>query len=92
MKYKSQKELYQDVYRAMDACNSSGLIHSFPDIVAAIGEFEGIRGACVNGHPIVVLMVDKLAQLAGFYLSDATNNKHLESCYKEVREVAEREV
>ena len=60
-----RRELYAYVWAAMDACNSSGLIHSFPSIVDRIREFEGITGSDVNTHPIVILMADKLLQLAG---------------------------
>lgn len=77
MKYKTKQDLYKDVWNAMDACNASGLIHSFPAMVDAIGEFEGTRGDCVNNHPIVIAMADKLLQLAGTAaLGDATWNAY----------------
>lgn len=86
MKYQTKESLYVDVWRAMDACNASGLIHSFPDMVQAIGEFEGLRGAMVNNHPIVILMADKLLQLSGIY--SQSNDQALIDAYSVVGKIA----
>ncbi len=89
MKYTTRHQLYSDVWRAMDACNTSGLMHSLPDMIQAIGEFDKVRGSMINDHPIVILMSDKFLQLAGIY--SQTNDQKLIDAYSIVGKVA-REV
>jgi len=60
-------EIYKQVWFAMDACNSSGVIHSLDKWVAAIwleARELGKGTAYVNSHPILVIVADKLLQLA----------------------------
>lgn len=59
--------IYKEVWDAQDACNSSGLIHFMAEkVVPAIWdeihskEYQGP----FNEHPLLVVMVDKLTQLA----------------------------
>jgi len=61
------KETYKQVWFAMDACNSSGVIHSLDKWVDAIwleARELGKGTAYVNSHPILVIVADKLLQLA----------------------------
>mgnify|MGYP001598560898 FL=1 len=61
------KETYRRWYDAMDACNSSGLIHDFPKVVDEIwAEARELNEGTeyVNSHPLIVIFADKLLQLA----------------------------
>ena len=61
------KETYKQVWASMDACNSSGVIHSLDKWVDAIwleARELGKGTAYVNSHPILVIVADKLLQLA----------------------------
>jgi hypothetical protein len=58
---------YSDVWASMDACNSSGVIHALHRWIDEVWEEarELKRGTdYVNSHPIVVIVADKLLQLA----------------------------
>ena len=86
----SRKELYELTWKAMDACNSSGLLYSMPYIVAAISKYEGKIGSQINNHPIIVMFADKLMQLAlngSIYERDS----FISDAYSEVRLVMESE-
>ncbi len=73
MKY--NPALYQSAWDAMDACNGSGLIMSFPKLAALV--WEELRSGpdagtdAFNRHPVVIMMADKLLQLAGIHSSDS---------------------
>ena len=61
------KKTYNDVWFAMDACNSSGVIHALDRWVSEVWEEARELGKgteYVNSHPIVICVLDKLAQLA----------------------------
>jgi len=67
------KETYKQVWFAMDACNSSGVIHSLDKWVDAIwleARELGKGTAYVNSHPILVIVADKLLQLASIGKSE----------------------
>lgn len=61
------KETYKEVWSAMDACNASGVIHSLDKWVGEIWLEANELGKgtdYVNAHPIIVIVADKLLQLA----------------------------
>jgi len=58
---------YQKALLVQDACNLSGVIHSFSEIVSRIWEEAHTKGQgteYVNTHPICKLYADKIADLA----------------------------
>lgn len=62
------KKIYDEVWMAMDACNSSGVIHDLSkrwveEIWNEAREL-GKGTDYVNSHPIIVIVLDKLLQLA----------------------------
>ena len=62
------KRDYQDAIDVQDACNLSGVVHSFDKIVSRIWDEareKGLGTDYVNRHPIVVMFVSKLASLSG---------------------------
>jgi len=62
-------DLARDAYAVQDACNLSGVVHSFAEVIArvrALLEQEGKGGTdSVNQHPICVLWADKIGHLTG---------------------------
>ena len=55
---------YQDALEVQDACNLSGVVHSFSKVMSSImGDASNTHD--VNRHPIAVLYADKIASLAG---------------------------
>ena len=58
---------YQDAIQIQDACNLSGVIHSFSEVLSKLWE-EARRGGqgtyFVNQHPISQLYADKITDLA----------------------------
>ena len=78
-------KIYKDVYAAMDACNAGAIAHSasedwIPAIWAEAKELG--RGTdYVNEHPIMILLADKLLQLA--------RPRDIMDAYKVVRERGE---
>jgi len=53
---------------AMDACNLSGLAHDFPRVMQAVWDDVHARNGGTreaNTHPLTVLWVQKMAELAG---------------------------
>lgn len=64
----SLAEAVRDTDLAMEAVNLSGLAHSFPEIMNAAWDDVRTRGGGTdqaNRHPLSVLWVTKMAQLAG---------------------------
>jgi len=61
------KEHAKDALNVQDACNLSGVVHSFDKVVTDLWEEANRIGKgtdWVNTHPIVQAYVDKLASLA----------------------------
>jgi hypothetical protein len=62
-------DLARDAYAVQDACNLSGVVHSFSQAITrvrALLEQDGKGGTDnVNQHPVCVLWADKIGQLAG---------------------------
>lgn len=86
------KETYKQVWFAMDACNSSGVIHSLDKWVDEIWKEarELGRGTdYVNSHPIIVIVADKLRQLAE--LASDKPDTLLSDSYQRVLERSEGE-
>ena len=58
----------QTALDVQDACNLSGVLHSFNEIVHEViwpeARRQGKGTEFVNTHPIVILFLDKLASLA----------------------------
>lgn len=64
---------YQDAINVQDACNLSGVVHSFSRVMHLIWEEarELNQGTeYVNRHPIAVMYSNKIASLTGSDLSD----------------------
>lgn len=68
VKVRTMKELAALALNVQDACNLSGVAHSFSEIVTEIRmhlEAEGKGGTDnVNQHPICVLFINKLSSLS----------------------------
>jgi hypothetical protein len=64
---------------AMDACNLSGLAHDFPRIMETVWDDVRARGGGTdqaNTHPLAVLWLVKMAELAGLVTSDIDDRIH----------------
>lgn len=63
------KEMAQEALAVQDACNLSGVVHSFSTIITEVRtrlDSEGKGGTDnVNTHPVCVLFSDKVAHLTG---------------------------
>lgn len=68
-KVRSWKEMAQEALQVQDACNLSGVVHSFSAIITEVRtrlEAEKKGGTDrVNIHPVCVLYSDKIAHLTG---------------------------
>jgi len=63
--YKDLQEATAEVLLIQDACNSRAIIRIFPAVMMAIEKYDPQKSTDdYNSHPLVVLMLDKLAQLA----------------------------
>jgi 23S rRNA C2498 (ribose-2'-O)-methylase RlmM len=67
---KALAEMARDALAVQDACNLTGVAHSFSVACCRLREAMKDAGLAtdtesVNRHPVVVLWVDKLCQLAG---------------------------
>lgn len=78
---------YQDAIFAQDACNLSGLVHSFSKVVTKIWAEARALGKgtdWVNRHPISVLYASKLGSLA----NSETNSVYIcayDACEREAQ-------
>jgi hypothetical protein len=64
---------------AMDACNLSGLAHDFPRIMETVWDDVRARGGGTdqaNTHPLAVLWLVKMAELAGLMARDTDDRIH----------------
>ena len=67
-KGKQYADMARDALNVQDACNLSGVVFSFVEVVRKLGDYahEHAKGtAWKNKHPLVQLWVDKLGHLAG---------------------------
>ena len=68
------KELAEEVLRVQDACNLSGIIHSWSKSIRRLRLVETFENTdAVNKHPINVLFAGKVAQLTGCNYDAATS-------------------
>ena len=56
------QELAKQAIEIQDACNLSGVVHSFSPALTKLRE---VIGSGVNEHPITIVWLDKLNSLAG---------------------------
>ena len=64
--FESLKEATEFVLFIQDAVNAGAIVRDFPRVVEAIGKFDPQNSTDDdNSHPLMVLMLDKLVQLAG---------------------------
>jgi hypothetical protein len=72
---KTWKEMAEEAYQVQDACNLSGVVHSFSRIISDVRARLELEGRCgteeVNKHPVCILFADKIAHLTGTQLSDS---------------------
>lgn len=59
-----KKQAYQDIWACQDACNARALVPMLGKAFEIAFE-ESDNTAARNSHPAVLVMLDKLAQLAG---------------------------
>lgn len=94
------KDLANQVLRIQDACNLSGVAHTFSNACTELWVYVNAHNEAlaktnstnseflgtdwVNKHPIVTLYLDKLASLNGNYL-----HRDIITAYEEVRKLAE---
>lgn len=84
------KEAAQSALDAQDACNLSGVVFSFAKVMQVICDEANRLGKGTewkNQHPIVVLYLDKLADLAR--CCDRGNNATFRLAYDSVCALAE---
>lgn len=70
-------ELAKQVLEFQDACNLSGVVHAFFDIMTKLWTYAHEHGkgtSWVNQHPLVFLTVDKLVQLSRYHVQDKGSN------------------
>lgn len=68
------KDLASEVLSVQNACNLSGVVHSFSRAVTVMRQDLGMDTPTCNQHPITVMYLDKLNQLAG--IQDYTESAH----------------
>jgi hypothetical protein len=66
---KTWKELAQEAINVQDACNLSGVVHSFSRTITEVRELLRAEGKestdNINSHPVCVLFSSKIASLTG---------------------------
>jgi hypothetical protein len=68
---KTIKDWAQDSLFAMDACNLSGIVHSFSRFMTDIRSLEPERGTeYYNTHPIAQMFATKIIELTRMGLAD----------------------
>lgn len=80
---RTERELYQEALDVQDACNLSGVVHSFDRAVSELWGIAFAKGEgthWVNTHPVCRLYIDKLRSLAELddsTLSEAYGRAHV---------------
>lgn len=67
---KTLQDLAKEALAVQDACNLSGVVHSFASAMTSIWEHArmlGLGTTWVNTHPICVMYSSKIASLTGSY-------------------------
>jgi uncharacterized protein YqkB len=68
------KQLYKNAIDVQDACNLSGIVHSFSRDISRLRELNpGMGTDEINSHAICVLYSDKIRSLVGDDFSKAYN-------------------
>jgi len=83
---------YQNALDVQDACNLSGVVHSFSEDVTKLFHEScaaGLGTEYVNRHPVVRLYLEKLCQLAGMVAGDAGDSFTV--CWGKAKELRESE-
>lgn len=63
---KTMREAAQSALDVQDACNLSGVVHSFSKVVTILREQRDCNGTTwVNEHPVSILYSAKIASLTG---------------------------
>ena len=63
---RTECDLLKEAWLVQDACNLSGVVHSFGQVVSELWEHareKGMGTEWVNQHPVCVLFADKMASL-----------------------------
>jgi len=64
---KQMKDLAKEAINVQDACNLSGVVHSFSRIITELREIARVEGwestKMINNHPVCILFADKIASL-----------------------------
>lgn len=85
------RALAQEAYDIQNACNLSGVVHSFSRSISRLRELleaESLFTKAVNEHPICVLFADKIAQLTE---TQTIGNDRVMAAYSHVRKMLEQE-
>jgi len=72
---KTLQELANEALQIQDACNLSGVVHSFHRVISEVWENARAQGKgtdWVNRHPIVRAYVSKLVMLSRYEIGDDT--------------------
>ena len=68
------KQMAQMAMDLQDACNLSGIVHTFSDVMkdlrGILSKEENFSTEILNKHPICVLFTGKIASLTGYDISD----------------------
>lgn len=59
------QQMAQQALDVQTACNLSGIVHSFAEIVSAMRTEHHMDTAQCNRHPVCVLFSDKIADMTG---------------------------
>jgi pterin-4a-carbinolamine dehydratase len=62
MTYTSERDVLADAYQVQDACNLSGIVHSFAEACSFLMR-HGCDSLTILHHPAVVLYVEKIVSM-----------------------------
>ena len=81
---RSPAEWAKEALQVQDACNLSGVVHSFARILGEMVE-SGMDTDTYNRHPVSILFARKISSLTGAYADDDVN-KAWDTCEDMVRQ------
>jgi len=90
---KTIQECAMEALQVQNACNLSGVVHSFGEVMQSISDYAFEHGKGTdwkNNHPIVIAFIDKLSSLASVQCLDCRLVK-MAWAYKECERLAEGE-
>lgn len=86
---RSLKDLAKEVLAVQDACNLSGVVHSWSRSMTRLRQLLADQGtSAINTHPINQLWADKVAHLTG---TQGESMASLSDAYRAVNRVSESE-